>query len=325
MNKFKKYCIVLSSIVMIISVLTNVYAINYHYSNKVNKNKIDLVKSEYTNKSNKLILKSNEEDITNILLIGSDARKTNEVGRSDAMMILTIDDKNKAIKLTSLARDTLVKIPGYDYEKLTHAYAYGKEKLLLDTIEYNFKIKINDYVSINFNSFIELVDSLGGVEVDINDKDISHLNDVIANSFKVYNSKNNQKPKYIRNSGKQLLNGYQTLAYARIRKLDTIYNRDERQRDVLNSIANKLSNMPVSSYPSIINSILPYVDINMSIPKMIELAIKSKELYNYDIKQLEFPLKDYRYEAKLARNNSFVIKWDKVENIKELQNFIYEK
>ena len=325
MNKFKKYCIVLSSIVMIISVLTNVYAINYHYSNKVNKNKIDLVKSEYTNKSNKLILKSNEEDITNILLIGSDARKTNEVGRSDAMMILTIDDKNKAIKLTSLARDTLVKIPGYDYEKLTHAYAYGKEKLLLDTIEYNFKIKINDYVSINFNSFIELVDSLGGVEVDINDKDISHLNDVIANSFKVYNSKNNEEPKYIRNSGKQLLNGYQTLAYARIRKLDTIYNRDERQRDVLNSIANKLSNMPVSSYPSIVNSILPYVDINMSIPKIIELAIKSKELYNYDIKQLEFPLKDYRYEAKLAKNNSFVVKWDKVENINELQYFIYEK
>ena len=325
MNKFKKYCIVLSSIVMIISVLTNVYAINYHYSNKVNKNKIDLVKSEYTNKSNKLILKSNEEDITNILLIGSDARKTNEVGRSDAMMILTIDDKNKAIKLTSLARDTLVKIPGYDYEKLTHAYAYGKEKLLLDTIEYNFKIKINDYVSINFNSFIELVDSLGGVEVDINDKDISHLNDVIANSFKVYNSKNNQKPKYIRNSGKQLLNGYQTLAYSRIRKLDTIYNRDERQREVLSIIANKLSNMPVSSYPSIVNSILPYVDINMSIPKIIELAIKSKELYNYDIKQLEFPLKDYRYEAKLAKNNSFVVKWDKVENIKELQNFIYEK
>ena len=325
MNKFKKYCIVLSSVVMIISILTNVYAINYHYSNKVNKNKIDLVKSEYTKKSNKLILKSNEKDITNILLIGSDARKTNEVGRSDAMMILTIDDKNKAIKLTSLARDTLVKIPGYDYEKLTHAYAYGKEKLLLDTIEYNFKIKINDYVSINFNSFIELVDSLGGVEVDINDKDISHLNDVIANSFKVYNSKNNQKPKYIRNSGKQLLNGYQTLAYSRIRKLDTIYNRDERQREVLSIIANKLSNMPVSSYPSIVNSILPYVDINMSIPKIIELAIKSKELYNYDIKQLEFPLKDYRYEAKLARNNSFVIKWDKVENIKELQNFIYEK
>ena len=325
MNKFKKYCIVLSSVVMIISILTNVYAINYHYSNKVNKNKIDLVKSEYTKKSDKLILKSNEKDITNILLIGSDARKTNEVGRSDAMMILTIDDKNKAIKLTSLARDTLVKIPGYDYEKLTHAYAYGKEKLLLDTIEYNFKIKINDYVSINFNSFIELVDSLGGVEVDINDKDISHLNDVIANSFKVYNSKNNQKPKYISNSGKQLLNGYQTLAYARIRKLDTIYNRDERQRDVLNSIANKLSNMPVSSYPSIINSILPYVDINMSIPKIIELAIKSKELYNYDIKQLEFPLKDYRYEAKLAKNNSFVVKWDKVENINELQYFIYEK
>ena len=325
MNKFKKYCIVLSSVVMIISILTNVYAINYHYSNKVNKNKIDLVKSEYTNKSNKLILKSNEEDITNILLIGSDARKTNEVGRSDAMMILTIDDKNKAIKLTSLARDTLVKIPGYDYEKLTHAYAYGKEKLLLDTIEYNFKIKINDYVSINFNSLIELVDSLGGIEVDINESDISHLNDVIANSFKVSSSKYNEEPQYIRNSGKQLLNGYQTLAYARIRKLDTIYNRDERQRDVLNSIANKLSNMPVSSYPSIINSILPYVDINMSIPKIIELAIKSKELYNYDIKQLEFPLKDYRYEAKLAKNNSFVVKWDKVENINELQYFIYEK
>lgn len=329
MNKLKKYCIILSAIIICVSTLTNVYALN-HYSKLIEQDKSKKVDAKYNQDNiqseeiDKMVIKTNSDYITNILLIGNDAKTSKERGRSDAMMILTIDERHKSLKLTSLARDTLVNIPGYGYEKLTHAYAYGGARLLLDTIENNFKIKINDYISINFNSFIDLVDVLGGVEVDINEKDISHLNDVIANSFNISN-KEAEEPQYIRMPGKQLLNGYQTLAYARIRKLDTIYNRDERQREVLNSIATRLSEAPVSTYPSIINSVLPYVDINMSISKILKIATKSKELYNYDIKQMEFPLRDYRDEGRLEKNKAFIVKWDKLANIKGLQYFIYEK
>lgn len=334
MNKLKKYCIILSAIIISVSTLTNVYALS-HYNNLImnnhNKNfksqdkqNLNIKQDSKITEADSMMIKTNEVNITNILLIGSDAKTSKDKGRSDSMIILTIDDRNKSLKLTSIARDTLVNVPGYGYEKLTHAYAYGGAELLLDTIEQNFKIRINDYVSINFNSFIDLVDSLGGVEVDIYEKDIEHLNDVIANSFNI-SGKESEEPQFIRMSGKQLLNGYQALAYARIRKLDTIYNRDERQRQVLNSIANRLSEAPVSNYPNILNSILPYVDINMSISKILKLAIKSKELYSYDIKQLEFPIKEYRTEGQLEESKAFVVKWNKEENIKGLQSFIYEK
>lgn len=331
MNKFKKYCIILSAVVIMFSTLTNVYAFS-NYNKALNQSK------EYEDEQNlknekihsevdeieKLTVKTNNDYITNILLIGNDASAKNQKGRSDSMMILTIDEKNKALKLVSLARDTLVNIPGYGYEKLAHAYAYGGPKLLLDTIESNFKVQVKDYISVNFNSFIDLVDVLGGVEVDINEKEISYLNDVIVNSFKISN-KENEEPQYIRMPGKQLLNGYQTLAYARIRKLDTIYNRDQRQRNILNNIAIKLSEAPISSYPNLINSVASHVDVNMSVSKILKLAVKSRELYNYDIKQLEFPLRQHREEGQIEATSAFIVKWDKVENIKELQNFIYEK
>ncbi|MGL5756253.1 MAG: LCP family protein [Paraclostridium sp.] len=318
MNKFKKYCITLSAVVLISSTITNIYALsNYNkFTNQISEKKVEnSVNQEKIQKS---------KDIYNILLIGSDSENFDKIGRSDSMMILTIDNKNKNIKLTSLARDTLVNIPGHGYEKLTHAYAYGQAELLLETLEKNLKIEINDYIAVNFNSFIDLVDILGGVEIDIHENEISHLNDVIVNSFNLSN-KEAEEPQFIRNDGKQLLNGYQALAYARIRQIDSIYERDQRQRDVLKSIANELIELPINDYPKVIKQMLPYLDINISIPKLIKLATASKEIYNYDIKQMEFPLEEYRESGRLAKDNSFVVKWNKTENLKILKKFIYSK
>ena len=115
-------------------------------------------------------LENSKNDIENILLIGIDSSNTNKPSRSDCMIILTIDTKNKALRLTSLARDTLVNIPNIGYEKLNHAYAYGKEKLLLETINNNFNLDIKDYAVVDFKSFIEIVDTIGGVEVDVSRK-----------------------------------------------------------------------------------------------------------------------------------------------------------
>ncbi len=116
------------------------------------------------------------KNVDNILLIGRDSINSNGPSRSDTMIILTIDNLNKQLKLTSLVRDTLVKIPGKGYEKLNHAYAYGKEELLMQTINENFDININDYAVVDFKSFTELIDILGGVEVDIDENELDHLN-----------------------------------------------------------------------------------------------------------------------------------------------------
>ncbi len=320
MNKFKKICIILSILVIMVFTAGNIYAIN-SYKKLINKNE---EKVHTYQKNIKTSSQSKNNDISNILLIGSDSGDFNEISRSDSMIILTIDDKNKILKLSSLARDTLVNIPGYGYEKLTHAYAYGKAELLLKTIKENFKIDIDDYIAVNFNSFIDLIDLIGGVEVNVDEKEISHLNDVIVNSFNL-TQKEAEEPQFIRSDGKQLLNGYQALSYARIRKLDNIYERDKRQRDILKSIANKLVELPVSSYPKVIKEMSEYIDVNISMPRLIKLAVKLKDLYNYDLKQMEFPLKEYREPGKLAKDNSFVVKWNKAENLKNLNDFIYNE
>ena len=214
--------------------------------------------------------------IENILLIGLDGTNDKFPKRSDTMIILTIDKLNKSLKLTSLARDTLVKIPGRGEEKLTHAYAYGQEELLMQTINENFDLDIKDYAVVNFKSFIDIVDIIGGVDINVNEKEIHHLNEVIKECYGV-NHEDTKNIEYITSSGNHNLNGYQALAYARIRKLDTIYKRDERQRLILTNIAHKLSDVSISKYLQIAKSILRHIKVNIAFNKIIDLAFIAHE------------------------------------------------
>ena len=235
---------------------------------------------------------------------------------------VTIDKLNKSLKLTSLARDTLVKIPGREEEKLTHAYAYGQEELLMQTINENFDLDIKDYAVVNFKSFIDIVDIIGGVDINVNEKEIHHLNEVIKECYEV-NHDNTKNIEYITSSGNHNLNGYQALAYARIRKLDTIYKRDERQRLILTNIAHKLSDVSISKYPQIAKSILRHIKVNIAFNKIIDLAFIAHELASYDISQLEFPISEYREEGRIGEKGTYVVKWDKNKNIELLHQFIY--
>ena len=260
--------------------------------------------------------------IENILLIGLDGTNDKLPKRSDTMIILTIDKLNKSLKLTSLARDTLVKIPGRGEEKLTHAYAYGQEELLMQTINENFDLDIKDYAVGNFKSFIDIVDIIGGVDINVNEKEIHHLNEVIKECYGV-NHEDTKNIEYITSSGNHNLNGYQALAYARIRKLDTIYKRDERQRLILTNIAHKLSDVSISKYPQIAKSILRHIKVNIAFNKIIDLAFIAHELASYDISQLEFPISEYREEGRIGEKGTYVVKWDKNKNIELLHQFIY--
>ena len=260
--------------------------------------------------------------IENILLIGLDGTNDKFPKRSDTIIILTIDKLNKSLKLTSLARDTLVKIPGRGEEKLTHAYAYGQEELLMQTINENFDLDIKDYAVVNFKSFIDIVDIIGGVDINVNEKEIHHLNEVIKECYGV-NHEDTKNIEYITSSGNHNLNGYQALAYARIRKLDTIYKRDERQRLILTNIAHKLSDVSISKYLQIAKSILRHIKVNIAFNKIIDLAFIAHELASYDISQLEFPISEYREEGRIGEKGTYVVKWDKNKNIELLHQFIY--
>lgn len=260
--------------------------------------------------------------VENILLIGLDGTNDKLPKRSDTMIILTIDKLNKSLKLTSLARDTLVKIPRRGEEKLTHAYAYGQEELLMQTINENFDLDIKDYAVVNFKSFIDIVDIIGGVDINVNEKEIYHLNEVIKECYGV-NHEDTKNIEYITSSGNHNLNGYQALAYARIRKLDTIYKRDERQRLILTNIAHKLSDVSISKYPQIAKSILRHIKVNIAFNKIIDLAFIAHELASYDISQLEFPISEYREEGRIGEKGTYVVKWDKNKNIELLHQFIY--
>ena len=263
-----------------------------------------------------------EKGITNILLAGTDGRPGEKNSRSDAMMILTVDSKNKSLKLTSLNRDTYVDIPGHGEEKLTHAYAYGGANLLAETIENNFEIDIQNYAVVDFYSFMDIVDALGGVEVDVRSSEIKELNKFINETYSFNNNANKGSIQYINSPGIQRLNGYQALSYARIRKNDSTQERDRRQRAVIEGLMNGVKDLPVSKYPKLLDTILPYVKTNMKPTQIIGLAGKVLGIGNLSITQIEFPFEDASTSVTLP-GKGFVIKFDE-SSLDTLHDFIFK-
>lgn len=263
----------------------------------------------------------NDNGITNILLLGTDGRPGEDAQRSDAMMILTVDNKNKSLKLTSLGRDTYVDIPGHGKQKLTHAYFFGKADLLIETIEENFKLDIHDYAQVDFYSFMDIVNVLGGVVVDVQESELKELNKFIPETYSWYNNKDKGSIEYITKAGKQNLNAYQALSFARIRKNDGTMERDNRQRMVIEAMVKKLKGLPISKYNDLMNSVLPYVKTNMSPARILGLAKDVLSIGNFDITSLQFPLHP-EDEVRLGKAG-YVIPFEEYE-VDILHDFIFK-
>ena len=265
-----------------------------------------------------------EDDITNILLVGTDGRTTNDSGtRSDAIMILTVDKSNKTLKLTSLARDSYVDIEGHGMEKLTHAYYFGGINLLVDTVETNFKLDIQDYIYVDFFAFMDIVDVLGGVEVDVKSKEIKELYTYTRDCYNLNTNPNKGSLEYINNSGVQKLNGYQALAYARIRYTDDAIARDARQRAILQGVANGILELPLSQYNKLLNSVLPYVKTSMSPTKIIGLGTSILGFGSLNIEQLSFPVHDgVNSTGGIVGNDGWVLQFDE-STLHILHDFIF--
>lgn len=208
------------------------------------------------------------KDVQNIALFGLDSRQNNDSGRSDAIIILSIDRKHNAIKMTSLARDSLVSIDGHGKSKLTHAWAYGKASLAVKTINQNFGMNIEDYVFVNFYEFAELIDYIGGVYIDVSADEMRVMNTVYAPEL---NDLGITCPK-VTKTGMQLLNGAQALAYSRNRYTGSDIDRGNRQKEVLQAAFDQVKNLSFAKYPSLISKVLSMCHTDLSDGDLLDIA-----------------------------------------------------
>lgn len=231
-----------------------------------------------------------EEGVINILLIGNDSREQGTDGRSDAMILLSISNQTKTIHLTSLLRDMYVEIPGYKDNRLNAAYAYGGPELLMETLEKNLDISVNRYVLVNFQAFANLVDAVGGVDLELTNDEVRYVNGFLVeyNILEGNPEGTNYLPEDL--SGMVHLNGPQALSYCRNRLLGTDFGRTERQRKVLSAIIKKAPASLLTNPGELFEGLLPNLTTNLTEAECRNLSLQAGKLLSYDIVQASIPI-----------------------------------
>lgn len=221
-----------------------------------------------------------DDNVLNILLIGCDARSKTGRGRSDSMILLSINKNTKKVIMTSFLRDTWVNIPGVGNQRLNAAYFFGGPKLLIKTMESNFHIRIDKYVRVNFYSFIDTVDAIDGVDIDVTEEELEYLNDYVKHENKLLG--NNENDNLVKKTGKQTLNGIQALAYARIRYVGTDFARTQRQRTVMNEIFRKAKKLSLTEMNDFLEKVLPNVTTNLEKGQIFSLILNASDYLSYE-------------------------------------------
>ncbi|MDO5520507.1 MAG: LCP family protein [bacterium] len=258
------------------------------------------------------------EGITNLLFIAEEKEDWEIRGRSDVIIIVTVDTKNKTLKLTSIMRDTYVQIPGYQDNRINSAYRTGDIPLLEKTLKMNFNIAVDGYIKVDFDSFAKIIDRLGGVEVTLTAEEADWLNE-----------SNHVLDKSSRNltAGTHRLNGAQALGYARIRKVKTVdglaydFGRVWRQKLVMTKVFNDYNDQSITKIVSIAPDILSLITSDLSESKLISLALTAIDLKVDEIETLCVPING-SYESKLIRKMAVLVP-DLEENIAAINSFIY--
>lgn len=238
----------------------------------------------------------NDPMVLNILLFGAD-KNDGTSQRSDTMIMMSIDNRHKKIKLTSFMRDLWVYIPEYGYSKLNHAYAYGGPKLAISTIEQNFGVGIDRYAIVDFSSFKAIIDILGGIDIELSDEEIDYIN------WQCWKNKQvKTRHELTDKAGKVHLNGRQALWYARDRgDIDegfsgSDFDRTARQRKVLRTIAGDMRSASLAQIVNIVNEIGPLVTTNLKKTEITTLVSNSLTYLSYEMVEYRLP-SDGNYEA----------------------------
>lgn len=260
-----------------------------------------------------------DQDVINVLLVGEEAMAEGvSRGRSDSMMIATINRKQKSLKLTSLMRDMYVAIPGYSDNKLNAAYHNGGMPLLKETIETNFDIQLDGSVLVRFDDFEKIIDRLGGVNITLSSSEAAYLKRTNYISNKAY-----------RNvvAGPQVLNGNQALGYSRVRYVKTDkesddFGRTSRQRTVLKAIFDKYRSKSLPELASIMYDILPLVTTDINKATIMDYLSTVVTIGMPELETLRIPV-DNAYKGVKVRGMSVLLPNTLQTNIDALHEFIF--
>lgn len=230
-----------------------------------------------------------DSGVRNIMLIGTDNRE-DERGRADTVIILSFSKHNHTVTMTSLLRDSYVNIPNHGTDKLNAAYAYGGATLLMDTVTSNFGIPVDDYICVNFRAFVHITDAVGGIKVEISDREAEAINTILQSEI---NRIMGDEPTddFLPSGGTFQLNGKQALAYTRIRFVGNAdFERTERQRNVLDLMLAKLMHLSPTAIPKILTKAVPELKTNMTTSQLYLLSLETPlKLIGYDIQKLRLP------------------------------------
>jgi LCP family protein required for cell wall assembly len=257
------------------------------------------------------------EGYRNIALFGVDSRENalKKSTHSDTIVIASINNKTKDVKLISIYRDTYVNIPGEGYNKINSAYFKGGYSLALSTINTNFDLDVKEFVTVNFSAIVNAIDLLDGIELDITDSELKYLNGYVRELNRI----NKTDVPALKSAGTQIVNGTQATAYARIRYTKGgDFKRAERQRIVIQKIFDKAKSSDISTINSIIDEMFPQVYTNLSTTQILSLA---KDVFSYNIvDNIGFP---YEKDAHTYNKVSYVFPINLQDNVIRLHQFMY--
>ncbi len=258
-----------------------------------------------------------DNKIMNIAVFGLDTRDNDTSGRSDAVLILSVDKKHKAIKLTSLARDSYVEIEGHGKDKLTHAWAFGKADLAVKTINQNFGTNISDYITFNFYQFAEIIDAVGGVEVDVDADELGVMNE----HYIPYLNSMGISCDEITAKGVQTLSGGQALAYCRDRYTGGDIKRGERQKEIISALIKKCLATSPFKYPKLINIFTANCTTSLSSGELLSLSSYAV-LNKPETASLSIPNKACEAKGKTIKGVWYYV-YDTELAKEQISNFIY--
>ncbi|HIW20778.1 MAG TPA: LCP family protein [Candidatus Dorea intestinavium] len=262
----------------------------------------------------------NLEDYTNIALFGLDAREGEESGvRSDSIIVASIDNKNKTIRLASVYRDTFLMQKDGTYFKANNAYAAGGPEEAVEMLNKNLDLNITEYASVNFKALADVVNLVGGIKIDLTLEEIGHLNNYSVETSKVTGLSYDPLPP---EAGTYNLDGVQAVSYARIRyTAGGDFKRAERQRIVLSKIAEKVKKAGIFKLNKIIDKVLPEVTTSFNMSEILKMA---DYMISYDMGDNQgFPKEVATPDSIPGYKGSFAVPVNLEYNVKELHKFLF--
>lgn len=251
----------------------------------------------------------------NIAVFGVDARSNTYVNtRSDIIMIISLNQDTNEVKIASIYRDTYLYIDGHGYDKVTHAYAYGGPELAVNTLNKNLDLNITEFVTVNFNAVIDIVDSVGGIQVDVTSEEVGYMNQYIRD----INSEMGRHDATLSGSGTKTLTGAQALAYSRVRYTEGgDFKRTERSRIVLNKTFEKAKKLSIGKLNTLADKLLPKILTNISSTEIIGMI---PSLANIKMSEGE----GWPYKTQFYNNGiSYVAPVTLEENVVKLHEYLF--